>query len=146
MRTINLEEIKLQYVNGKYYLVTQGNGNGVYSKLLRDIDERENNEKISRRIEFKFYQNAPNPFNSFTDIQFGIPKSGFVRVSIFDLSGNEIEVVLNAFRQGGIHNLKYDGSKLLHGTYFCKIAYTTASEKLVDVKKISKQKVLLLRQ
>src|SRR5262245_30581238 len=106
MKTINIDEIKLQYANGKYYLINHGNGNGIYSKILEDIDKREHLDEDSRRIEFKLYQNTPNPFDQFTDIQFAIPKSGLVKLSIFDESGNEVKVLLNEFKQGGIYNLK----------------------------------------
>lgn len=146
MRTINIEELKLQYVNGKYYLVTKGNGSGIYSKVLQDIDQRENNDNNSRRIEFKLYQNAPDPFIKFTDIQFAIPKSGFIKISIFNESGFELEVLLKEFRHGGIHNVKFDGSNLLPGTYFCKAVYTSASEEFIEVKTIRKERVLLLTE
>lgn len=136
MKIINIDEMKIQDSNGKYYILTTGNENGIFNRILTEFDERENRTEETNRLKFKLYQNCPNPFENVTDIQFSIPKSGIVELSLFDISGKHIQVLLNEFKQGGIYNTKFDASGLQSGTYFCKLIHKTMSEDFTDIKKI----------
>lgn len=63
----------------------------------------------------------PNPFNPITKISFSIPKSGMVRLSIFDVTGREIAVPLNEVRPAGNYSFDFDASKLSSGVYFYRL-------------------------
>jgi hypothetical protein len=66
-------------------------------------------------------QNYPNPFNPSTTISFELPLSTEVRLSVFDMLGREVLVLVNEGRNAGVHEVKCDGSGLASGVYFYKI-------------------------
>ena len=70
---------------------------------------------------FKLYQNYPNPFNPVTNIKFDIPRSAFVKISIIDLFGKEIEVLMNKKINTGIYEIKWNGTKFSSGIYFIRL-------------------------
>jgi len=72
--------------------------------------------------EFKLYQNYPNPFNPTTNLEFDIPKSGFVKIVVYDILGKEVETLVNESLQPGKYKLNFNGDKLTSGIYFYKIS------------------------
>lgn len=50
----------------------------------------------------KKLKNYPNPFNPETKIKFGLPKSGNVRLTVYDVSGRKIEELVNQKLNAGI--------------------------------------------
>jgi hypothetical protein len=71
--------------------------------------------------EFALMQNFPNPFNPSTTINFDLPKSADVRLSVFDLTGREISLVINQKLEAGTHSVQWNASQLASGIYFYKI-------------------------
>lgn len=73
---------------------------------------------------YKLNQNYPNPFNPSTKITFSIPKAGLVKLKVFDVSGKEVAVLTNEFKNAGEHSVNFNtllakqGSSLISGTYF----------------------------
>ena len=66
---------------------------------------------------------APNPFNPRTEISFTLASSSHCRVTVFDLRGRELDVLVDEHRDAGLHAVTWDGrdaSKraLPSGTYF----------------------------
>jgi hypothetical protein len=70
---------------------------------------------------YSLYQNYPNPFNPTTTIGFGIPEKGNVRLSILNILGEEISVLLNEEKEAGYHSVEFDASKLPSGVYFYQL-------------------------
>lgn len=77
---------------------------------------------------FKLYQNYPNPFNSTTTINYSIPKTCFVRITVYDLLGKEIETLVNHEQTVGNYKIDFDGDKLTSGIYFYRIQAGNFSE------------------
>jgi hypothetical protein len=71
--------------------------------------------------EFKLLQCYPNPFNPSTNIEFYLPKAEFVKLSIFDILGREIAVLVDENVQAGKHSVTFDASNLLAGVYFYRM-------------------------
>ncbi|MCB0720989.1 MAG: T9SS type A sorting domain-containing protein [Ignavibacteriae bacterium] len=67
------------------------------------------------------YQNYPNPFNPTTKIKFDIPKQGNVKLTIYDMSGKEVSVLVNSELKAGSYEYNFDGSGLSSGVYFYKL-------------------------
>jgi hypothetical protein len=71
--------------------------------------------------EFYLWQNYPNPFlseaksrfteNPDTRIQYDLPKSGFVRLEIFNVLGQKIKTLVNEQKPAGAHTAVWDGRK-----------------------------------
>lgn len=78
---------------------------------------------ISKEIPtvFSLFQNFPNPFNSSTNIIFDIPKSSSVKLSIFDILGREIEVLVDENIKPGSYQVDWNASAYSSGIYYYKI-------------------------
>lgn len=85
---------------------------------------------------FSLLQNYPNPFNPVTNIQFSIPKSGNVKLVVYDISGKEVRVLVNGNLSAGTYNAELDASDLASGVYLYRLESDgfTAFRKLVVVK------------
>jgi len=80
------------------------------------------NQNISVSPEsFSLSQNYPNPFNPVTNIKFDIPKSGLVKITVFDLLGRELTTLVNEQMQPGSYNVDWDASNYPSGVYFYRL-------------------------
>jgi hypothetical protein len=70
---------------------------------------------------YSLLQNYPNPFNPSTTIKYELPQSSEVRLSVYDMLGREVSVLVNERRNAGIHEVKFDGSNLASGVYFYRL-------------------------
>jgi subtilisin-like proprotein convertase family protein len=81
---------------------------------------------------FELFQNYPNPFNPVTTIKFDIPDNSNVKLSVFDMLGREVKVLLNENKVAGSYSVDFDAAELSSGTYFYKIT----AGKYSDIKKM----------
>jgi len=70
---------------------------------------------------FALEQNYPNPFNPTTTIEYHVPIASFVKLSVFDILGREITVLVNANVQAGKHRLTFDASSFAAGVYLYRM-------------------------
>jgi uncharacterized lipoprotein YddW (UPF0748 family) len=67
-------------------------------------------------------QNYPNPFNPVTKINYSLEKPGSVKLSVFNLLGQEVAVLVNEYQNAGTYNVSFDinraGTNLTSGIYF----------------------------
>jgi len=68
--------------------------------------------------EFELFQNYPNPFNSISKIKYKISKIADVKISVFDISGKEVTVLINKRHNAGLYDINFDGGGLPSGVYF----------------------------
>ena len=66
-------------------------------------------------------QNYPNPFNPISNIKYKISKSSNVRITVFDVRGKEVEILVNEKHSPGEYLVSFDGSALNSGVYFYKM-------------------------
>ena len=71
---------------------------------------------------FQLSNNYPNPFNPSTTINFSLPKNSRVKLSIYNVLGQEVAVILNKNMNSGNHKVTFNGAKLSSGLYFYKLA------------------------
>ncbi|MCX7877733.1 MAG: T9SS type A sorting domain-containing protein, partial [Ignavibacteria bacterium] len=81
---------------------------------------------------YELKQNYPNPFNPSTTIKFSIPKGENVKLTVFDMLGQEVKVLVNEFRSAGVYEINFDASLFSSGVYFYKIE----TEGFTDTKKM----------
>ncbi len=72
--------------------------------------------------EYNLSQNFPNPFNPVTNIQFSIPKSGVVNLTVYDAMGRKVSELVNGHHNAGEYQINFDASSLVSGTYFYKMS------------------------
>jgi len=68
--------------------------------------------------EYALQQNYPNPFNPSTTINYELPGSSVVRLSVYDILGREVSELVNEQKTPGSYEVKFDGSNLASGVYF----------------------------
>ncbi|RPI19611.1 MAG: T9SS C-terminal target domain-containing protein [Ignavibacteriae bacterium] len=85
---------------------------------------------ISKNVPNIFYleQNYPNPFNPSTNICYTLKLSCYVRLSIFDITGKEVSVIVNQKENAGNYEVEWDGSNFASGIYFYKLETETFSD------------------
>jgi hypothetical protein len=85
---------------------------------------------------FNLKQNYPNPFNPATTIAFSLSKSAFVTLSIYNVLGQKIMVLLDNNLTSGSYKVEFDARHLPSGTYF----YELSVDNQRRVKKLSLMK------
>lgn len=70
---------------------------------------------------FFLYQNYPNPFNPITTIFYGLPHESAVEILIYDVLGNNVMRIARDNHSAGYYSIKFDGSTLSSGIYFCRL-------------------------
>ncbi len=68
--------------------------------------------------EYKLEQNYPNPFNPSTTIKFSLPVRSEVKLSIFNLLGQEIETLFQGEKEAGSYEYVFENKSLSTGVYF----------------------------
>jgi hypothetical protein len=120
--------------NGVYYLKVN---------LLDNINSILNTSEIkigfSEIKEFKLYQNTPNPFNPSTTINYEIFVPTKVNLRVYDLSGKEIDLLVDDYQQPGTYKVDFNANKFGNfssGIYFYKLQtnYTSDIKKMIFAK------------
>ncbi|MBL8017693.1 MAG: T9SS type A sorting domain-containing protein, partial [Ignavibacteria bacterium] len=109
-------------------------GNGVYERDLMSniVGVSAINSEVPKQ--FSLGQNYPNPFNPETKIRFQISGSSAAQtfLSVYDINGKEISLLVNADLKPGSYEISFDASGLSSGVYFYKIS----AGSFTDVKKM----------
>jgi hypothetical protein len=88
--------------------------------------------KTSKPDGFKLHINNPNPFNPSTHIKFELKNRSFVKIEVYDILGQLVNVLANEFKEAGSYEVVFDGTNLPSGIYF----YKMVAGNFVDVKKM----------
>lgn len=76
---------------------------------------------------FVLYPNFPNPFNPTTTIRFSLPESQLVSLSVFNLRGQLVELLLNERRSAGDHTINWNAGNLASGVYIYQMRFAGKS-------------------
>lgn len=71
-------------------------------------------------------QNFPNPFNNRTAISFQLPRTETIRLTVYNVLGEEVKTLAQGNKQAGVHSISWDGtnevgSPVAAGVYFYKL-------------------------
>lgn len=77
-------------------------------------------------------QNYPNPFNPHTTIEFGIREKSNVNITVLNLIGEKVALLLNEEKEAGNYKLIFDASNLTSGVYF----YRIKTDNFIQIKKM----------
>jgi hypothetical protein len=130
------EEKHYQYADDFKYTSVKGivkyrlkqidfNGTYKYSNIIVvDVDFTPN--------QYVLYQNYPNPFNPSTTIKYALPKSSKVNLSVYNVVGEVVSILVNEVQEGGFHEIDLDVSNLPSGIYY----YRITADSFVETKKM----------
>lgn len=85
---------------------------------------------------YSLYQNYPNPFNPNTVITFDIAKLSYVKLAVYDISGQEISVLADNMFHRGQYSVNFDAKGLASGVYIYRLQADefTDSRKMIIIK------------
>jgi hypothetical protein len=80
--------------------------------------------------------NAPNPFNSSTSIGFILPEAGFVRLTVYDLTGRQVANLQNGNLNAGNHRVDFQPEAMTAGVYLYRLetGQTSVTKKMIYLK------------
>jgi len=130
--------------HGKRYTYTDENvkGGATYVYKIYAVDFNGNRQEfgsITANVvveipsKYVLYQNYPNPFNPGTEIRFDLPKSGNVKLEIFNSLGEKVAVLYDGFMEAGYGKVvRWNANGFPSGVYY----YRLTADGFVDVKKM----------
>jgi hypothetical protein len=71
--------------------------------------------------QFSLNQNYPNPFNPITKIDYELPITNYVNLSIFNLLGQKVATLVDKKQPAGSYQLQWDASDFASGLYYYRI-------------------------
>ena len=91
--------------------------------------------------EYNLTQNFPNPFNPLTTIRYSLPEACFVSLKVYNVLGQEVEILVNEYKNKGIYEVTFSavnetGKELPSNIYIYRIVTEkySASGKMILLK------------
>lgn len=82
--------------------------------------------------DFSLRQNYPNPFNPSTTIRYALPKTVYVKLTVFNPLGKEIETLVSKTQIAGEYEIQWNPNDLASGVYW----YRIQAGRFVETKKM----------
>jgi endonuclease/exonuclease/phosphatase family metal-dependent hydrolase len=89
-------------------------------------------EKSGGPHEFRLYQSYPNPFNPSTIINYELPITNDVELSVYNALGQKVITLVAERQAAGSYQVEWDASEMASGTYY----YRIRAGEFVDVRKM----------
>ncbi len=104
-------------VPGEYEVVKAQAADMVHRDVSLAV--KDGNPNLPTRFELS--QNYPNPFNPVTTIEFALPKANAVKLTIFNILGQTVDVLVDREMPAGYHRVDWNASQYASGVYFYRI-------------------------
>jgi hypothetical protein len=94
------------------YFMEQGQAKTVVQKIMDDLGEvngvgGEPNVQLPV-LDFRLWQNAPNPFGRNTVISYQLPRAGDVSLKVYNIAGQMVKTLVDQKQGPGIHSVSWD--------------------------------------
>ncbi|RKY57265.1 MAG: hypothetical protein DRP96_10220, partial [Candidatus Neomarinimicrobiota bacterium] len=124
----------LTYSYGKYEVLPRSDAD--FGAIVSVVDDEQ-----TVPVTYKLEQNYPNPFNPTTTIQYGIAKEGLVKLTIYNILGQEVKTLVNTSQNAGVYKIQWNGldnqnRMVANGIYIYRIVSNdfVKSKKMVFLK------------
>jgi hypothetical protein len=114
-----------------YYALVHAVSGDILDKTPTSIEQPAEREESPASITLN--QNYPNPFNPTTEIGYQISEIGRTRLSVYDLLGREVAVLVDGVMPAGEHRVSFDASGLSSGVYL----YRLQSDSMVETRRMT---------
>ncbi len=113
-------------------------GSEFYFDNIQIIDPSLVSVKKGENLPSRFHllQNYPNPFNSSTIIRFDLPGDGLLKLTIYNLEGQQVTQLIHKFMKAGSHQIQWSPD-LPSGIYFSKIDFLCHNQSFTGFLKIT---------
>jgi hypothetical protein len=81
---------------------------------------------------YSLSQNYPNPFNPSTIINYELPITNDVEITVYNTLGEKVKTLVSGSQHAGYHSVQWDASGLASGIYYYKIE----AGSFVDIKRM----------
>ena len=78
-------------------------------------------DEVARPGTYRLSNNYPNPFNPSTMISYEIGQSEQVRLSVYNVLGQEVMVLVNNVQDAGVHEIQFQAGTLASGIYMYRL-------------------------
>ena len=78
----------------------------------------------------------PNPFNPIANLDYAIPQSNNVKITVFNINGQLIETLVDEYKSAGYYQLSWEAFNISSGIYFIKVE---------SGQNVSTQKLMLMK-
>ncbi|MBC8146032.1 MAG: T9SS type A sorting domain-containing protein, partial [bacterium] len=72
-------------------------------------------------VAYALKQNAPNPFNPSTDIQFAVGLDGETTLEVYNAIGNKVATLVDAYLVPGTYSVTWDATSYPSGLYYYRV-------------------------
>lgn len=116
-------KIKLDIANNVFVCGSSDAGGIQYDFLTIKYNQPIGITSYNNELPTEFYlsPNYPNPFNPVTKIDFGLPVKSAVKLSVYDILGRELEVLINQEIPAGKYSITWQSYNYSSGIYFYKL-------------------------
>jgi hypothetical protein len=113
-----------------------GTNNDIWANVQSTAEINFDKEAFFEPVSSDFlYNNYPNPFNSKTKIVYQLLAYHKVKLSIYDILGREVKVLVDQNQEAGIYELEFDSAGLASGVYFYRLdSFDTTIKKMIILK------------
>ncbi|MEX2364889.1 MAG: T9SS type A sorting domain-containing protein, partial [Balneolaceae bacterium] len=80
-----------------------------------------NEDETSAPTAFSLHQNYPNPFNPTTNIKYSIAQSGGVSLTIYNVMGQKVAMLVNEVKSAGNYQVNWDAANMASGVYYYRL-------------------------
>lgn len=97
--------------------ISQISGNQTLILNLEGLTQVSTQPEGNLPSEFKLKPNYPNPFNPTTTIRYKLPENADVRIEVFNVLGQRVQLHAPGLQPAGTHQMQFDGMGLSSGVY-----------------------------
>ena len=77
--------------------------------------------ELVQPVEFALHQNYPNPFNPKTIINYELPMTNDVKLTIYNLTGQKVATLISETQNAGVYQVEWNATNLASGIYYYQL-------------------------
>tara|TARA_Y100001936_G_C15872339_1_gene558357 strand:- start:39 stop:818 length:780 start_codon:yes stop_codon:yes gene_type:complete len=111
MTNFNIQRVTMEYyvtASDTQYMVESESGEFVFENTVLSID------RGLTPLSYKLHQNYPNPFNPVTTLRYDLPESSDITITIYDVMGSKVKLLLNKLEDPGYHSVIWDATNTMN--------------------------------
>ena len=105
------------YITYNFQLALRAVVFATFTRVPTDVQT----EEPSAPSSYALLQNFPNPFNPSTEIAYDLPKSQHVTLTVYDVLGKQVAVLVNGVQQAGQQTARWNASAVSSGVYYYRL-------------------------